>query len=262
MDPRTSSEGQGKQQSEPLVRVEGLSKRFGSVQAVDNVSLEIRRGEILAIVGDNGAGKSTLVKMIAGALQPDSGWIYVNGRRFSHFSDVHVARMHGIEMLYQDLGLVDTLDVAANLFLGRELKFGGAFGFIGLLRQGEMRRRAESGLRRLGVEIPNVTGTSVAELSGGERQAVAVARSIFWASRVLILDEPTAALGVSASQQVLRLIEQARDSGTGVVVISHILPHVIALADRVMVMRHGRKAAEFERDEVSHEKLISSIVGI
>lgn len=240
---------------------EHLSKRFGSVVAVDDVSLQIRSGEILAIVGDNGAGKSTVVKMLAGALEPDGGAIYVDGRRV-HFRDVHDARQCGIETVYQDLALTPNLDVAANFFLGRELVLGGIVGAMGFLNRRKMRQVAQQALDQLQIQIPKVTGTPVARLSGGQRQSVAVARAMFWASRVLMMDEPTAALGVAEAQAVLGLVKRAATQhGMSIVMVSHVLPHVIALADRVLVMRHGRKVAEMERDEVSQERLISLIVG-
>jgi simple sugar transport system ATP-binding protein len=244
-----------------LVVGEHLSKRFGAIHAVDDVTLEIRAGEILAIVGDNGAGKSTLIKMLAGATIPDGGHIRVDGHVVSRFQGVLEARRHGIETVYQDLGLTNNLDVTANLFLGRELKRRGLLGLLGLMNERAMREMAERELGILGIRVPKVSGMPVKRLSGGQRQAVAVARAILWATKVLLFDEPTAALGVTASRAALDLIRRGRDAGMAIVVVSHILPHIVELADRVLVMRHGRNVAVLNRHEVSQEQLVSLIVG-
>jgi simple sugar transport system ATP-binding protein len=244
-----------------VLRAEGLSKSYGAIEAVRDVDLTIGRAEIVAIVGDNGAGKTSLVKILAGALAPDRGRIEVDGVEHT-FDSVLQARRAGIEMVYQDLALVGPLDVTANFLLGREVVRSGPLGRLGFLDRRRMRSIVELELAALNVRIPKVSGQPVAKLSGGQRQAIAVARAIHWASKVLILDEPTAALGVAQAQSVLDLVKKARDAGTSVVIISHILPHVIALADRVIVMRHGRKVAELAAGEVrSQERLIAMIVG-
>jgi simple sugar transport system ATP-binding protein len=246
----------------PVLRAEGITKRYGAIEAVRDVSLEIGRGEIVAIVGDNGAGKTSLVKVLAGALAPDSGRILVDGQEHQ-FGSVLDARRVGVEMVYQDLALVGPLDVTSNFLLGREIVRSGPLGRLGFLDRRRMRAIVSDELRNLNVTIPRVSGVPVSRLSGGQRQAVAVARAIHWASKVLLLDEPTAALGVAQAQSVLDLVKRARDAGTSVVIISHILPHVIALADRVIVMRHGRKVADLPSAQIeSQERLIAMIVGL
>lgn len=248
--------------AKPLLRAEGISKSYGAIEAVRDVSLDIGRGEILAIVGDNGAGKTSLVKILAGALAPDRGRIIVDGVEHS-FGSVLEARRAGVEMVYQDLALVGPLDVTANFLLGREVVRSGPLGRLGFLDRRRMRGIVQEELANLSVRIPKVSGIPVSQLSGGQRQAIAVARAIHWASKVLMLDEPTAALGVAQAQSVLDLVKRARDAGTSVVIISHILPHVIALADRVVVMRHGRKVADLAAAQIgSQQQLIRIIVGL
>lgn len=237
----------------------GLRKAYGAVVALDGVDIEINAGEILAIVGDNGAGKSTLVKILCGAVLPDAGRILVDGAGVE-FDSPGRARRRGVEAVFQDLALAPNRDVVENLYLGRELCYGGALAPLRLLKRAEMRKRAEHQLGELAVRIPRITGLPIGRMSGGQRQAVAVARAAFWASRVMFMDEPTAALGVRESRAVLRLVRRVADAGTGVVIISHVLPHVIELADRVMVMRHGRKVATFS-ERVELDDLISLIVG-
>jgi simple sugar transport system ATP-binding protein len=245
-----------------VLRAEGISKSYGAIEAVRDVDLTIGRSEIVAIVGDNGAGKTSLVKILAGALAADRGRILVEGVEHV-FGSVLDARRAGVEMVYQDLALVGPLDVTANFLLGRELVRSGPLGRLGFLDRRRMRGVVTQELAALSVRIPRVSGVPVSQLSGGQRQAIAVARAIHWASKVLILDEPTAALGVAQAQSVLDLVKKARDAGTSVVIISHILPHVIALADRVIVMRHGRKVADLTAGQVgSQERLIAMIVGL
>jgi ABC-type sugar transport system ATPase subunit len=245
---------------EVALRGVGLRKRYGTVTAVDDVDITIRAGEITAVVGDNGAGKSTLVKMLCGAVRPDAGEIYIGDERVVLRNPL-VARERGVEVVFQDLALAPNRDVVANLFLGREALRGGFWRPFGVLDRAAMRRRAVEQLAALEVNIPRLTGVPIGHLSGGQRQAVAVARAAFWAERAMLMDEPTAALGVRQSTQVLKLARSVADRGLAVVLISHILPHVMELADRVFVMRHGRCVAELTED-ISSERLVGLIVGV
>jgi len=238
----------------------GLSKSYGTITALDNVSVQIRLGEICAIVGDNGAGKSSLIRILSGAIQPDEGEIYSDEKRIT-LKNPAEARALGIETIYQDLALAPNRDVVENLFLGREVCRGGLLGPLRLLDRGSMRRRAAEQLKKLEVDIPRTTGAAIGSMSGGQRQAVAVARAAFWASKVMFMDEPTAALGVREAGAVLRLARRIADNGLAVVMVSHVLPHVMELADRVIVLRHGMKVAEIT-EELSMERLVGLIVGI
>jgi fructose transport system ATP-binding protein len=257
MTTMTSSAGQD---TNVVLRGVNLNKRFGRIVAVDDVDIEIRQGEITAIVGDNGAGKSTVVKMLCGAIRPDSGEIYVGGKQMTLRNPL-VAREAGIEVVFQDLALAPNRDVVSNIFLGREPVRQGLWKPFGVLDRRLMRERAQEQLASLQVNVPRLTGVPIGFLSGGQRQAVAVARAAFWATRVMLMDEPTAALGVRESAQVLKLARSIADRGLAVVLISHILPHVTELADRIIVMRHGRKVAELTED-ISSERLVRLIVGI
>lgn len=250
----------GATEGEVILRGRGLSKSYGPVTALDDVDIDIRAGEIVAIVGDNGAGKSTLVKVLSGAVQPDRGAIEIQGDAVE-LKGPQVARRHGIETVFQELALVPNRDVVANLFLGRELTRKGLLGMVGVLDKREMRRRATEQIGSLDVNIPRATGYPIGDMSGGQRQAVAVARAGFWATTAMLMDEPTAALGVRESQKVLALARRVADRGLAVVVISHILPHVMELADRVVVMRHGKKVAELTED-ISSDRLVAMIVGL
>jgi simple sugar transport system ATP-binding protein len=244
----------------PLIEARGLTKRYGSIVAVDGIDLTVGRAEILAVVGDNGAGKSTLIKMLSGAIQPDAGEITVDGT-VRHFRGPNDSRALGIETLYQDLALLPNLDVATNLYLGREPVVGGVWRPLGLLARRRMRRDAAAHLQELRINIPRLWGTPVESLSGGQRQSVAIARALVWASSMVIMDEPTAALGVAQSQAVLELAKRVRERGTSVVIISHILPHVLDLADRIVVLRHGRKVADLPGPELTQDRLIELIIG-
>jgi ABC-type sugar transport system ATPase subunit len=243
-----------------IIGARGVSKRYGTIQAVDNVDLVIGHAEILAIVGDNGAGKSTLVKMFSGAVVPDRGSIFI-GDRPIHIRDPIESRRLGIETIYQDLALLPNLDVVTNLFLGREEFHRGAGRFLRVLARRKMRENAERQLADLRISIPRISGVPVGLLSGGQRQSVAIARAMAWASKLVIMDEPTAALGVAQSRAVLDLVQRVRERGTSVVIVSHILPHVLELADRIIVMRHGRKVADLEAKEVTQDRLVQLIVG-
>jgi D-xylose transport system ATP-binding protein len=244
----------------PSLAVRNATKRFGAVLALDDVDIEAHPGEVLAILGDNGAGKSTLIKCMSGVHRLDSGSIEIDGRPVSMHSPA-VARAAGIETVYQDLALFDNLDPAANFYAGRELA-GPAWlpRPLRWLRKKEMARAVAERLHRLQVNVPP-DAASVGLMSGGQRQAIAVARSSAFASRVLILDEPTAALGLRESRQVLDLILRLRGDGHAVIVISHAMDHVMEVADRAVVMRRGRKVGEAVPRPENRAYLISLIVG-
>ena len=239
----------------PLLELRGISKRFGAVKALDEVTFEVYAGEVVALVGDNGAGKSTLVKAIAGINIPDSGEILFEGRPVTISGPRDVARL-GIATVYQDLALCDNLDVVSNLFLGREELQQGA----PLLSEETMERRAVDVLKSLSVKLPHVR-TPIASLSGGQRQSVAVSRSVMWDAKVVLLDEPTAALGVAQTKQVLDLIARLRSKGLGVVVISHNLADVFEVCDRIVVLRLGRRIADFRVADATREQVVAAITG-
>jgi fructose transport system ATP-binding protein len=226
----------------PLLEARGLVKRFGHVTALAGADFDLYPGEIAAIIGDNGAGKSTLIKALSGALQPDAGEIRLEGERAS-FRSPRDARRVGIETVYQDLAVAPALDIAQNIFLGREQRRRGPLGgALRLLDKRAMRRDAERHFAELGIRVQSMAAP-VESLSGGQRQGVAVARAAAWARRLVIMDEPTAALGVKETGQVLDLIRRVRDHGLPVILISHDMPHVFELADRIHIMRLGRRAA-------------------
>lgn len=237
----------------PLLRAEGISKAFGAVDALRDVSLSVAAGEVVALVGDNGAGKSTLVKILAGVIQPDRGVIALDGKPVT-FDGPGTARDQGIATIFQDLALCDNLSVFANLFLGREIRRGGFLDHV------EMERRAWELLGQLSAKIPSVQ-TTIAGLSGGQRQTVAIARSLLGNPRVILLDEPTAALGVAQTAEVLALIRRLRDRGHGVILISHNMADVMSVSDRIVVLRLGRNAAEFDAAATSHQALVAAITG-
>ena len=240
---------------QPLLELRGISKHFGAVQALSQVDFEVYPAEVVGLVGDNGAGKSTLIKTIAGINIPDTGEYRFDGRQVSVKGPNDVTRL-GIATVYQDLALCDNLDVVDNLFLGREM----GMPSLGPLDEVGMEKRALDVLRRLSVKIPNVR-TPIAALSGGQRQSVAVARSVMWNARVVLLDEPTAALGVAQTRQVLDLIKTLRSQGLGVVVISHNLADVFEVCDRIIVLRLGRRVASFDVHDVDRERVVSAITG-
>lgn len=244
----------------PIFEGRGLSKHYGPVIALDNVDFAIHPGEVIALVGDNGAGKSTLVKILAGAVQPDEGTILYRGEKVT-IHNPHDARMRGIETVYQDLALVPARDTTANMFLGRELMYGGVLRPLAILKRRAMAKFTEQRLAELGIRLPAATGIPVERLSGGQRQAVAVARASAWASNVLFMDEPTAALGVQQTTAVLELVRRVAKQGIGVVLITHIMPHVMDVADRLVVLRHGKKVADIPSEGVTTEQLVRLIVG-
>ena len=227
----------------PLVlETRNVIKRYGHVTALDGVDFELRDGEVLAVIGDNGAGKSTLVKVLSGAITPDEGEVLLDGKPI-HFSSPLDARMRGIETVYQELAVAPALDIASNLYLGRELRRPGLAGsLLRMLDQPRMRREAQRHMDELKFRLPGITH-AVEDLSGGQRQGVAVARAAVFARKLVIMDEPTAALGVRETGQVLDLIRAIRDRGLPVILISHNMPNVFDVADRIHVMRLGRRVA-------------------
>ena len=243
----------------PLLELRGVAKRFGAVEALTDVSLEVRAGEILALVGDNGAGKSTLAKVIAGAYQPDAGTIWFEGREVRISSPSHATEL-GIETVYQDLALADNLDVVGNMFLGRETVRVRLPPFR-QLAENEMEVRTLEALKRLNVTTINSVRTRVEALSGGQRQAIAIARASMWDSKLVLLDEPTSALGVSQTQQVLRVIKTLRTQGMSAVLISHNLDEILQISDRIIVLRLGRRVATFLRNQATPEAIVAAITG-
>jgi D-xylose transport system ATP-binding protein len=244
----------------PALAIRNATKRFGAVLALDEASIEVSAGEVLALLGDNGAGKSTLIKCVSGVHRLDSGTIEVDGAPI-HMTNPAVARAAGIETVYQDLALFDNLDTTANFFAGRE-EAGPAWLPRGLrwMRSNAMAAHSAEVVGRLKINLPS-RGSSVGMMSGGQRQAIAVARSAAFASRVVILDEPTAALGLRESRQVLDLILRLRDEGCAVIVISHAMDHVMEIADRAVVMRRGRVVGEEVPTPANRARLVSLIVG-
>jgi len=244
----------------PTLAVRGATKRFGAVLALDHVDLEVRSGEVVALLGDNGAGKSTLIKSLSGVHRLDEGVVEIDGRVVELRSPAD-ARGHGIETVYQDLALFDNLGPAANFYAGRELA-GPRWLPRGLrfLRTGQMDDAAREVLARLQVQLPDEKAT-VGLMSGGQRQAVAVARAAAFSSRVVILDEPTAALGMRESRRVLDLVVRLRDGGHGVIVISHAMDHVSEVADRAVVMRRGRVVGEVDSVRDGQSRILALIMG-
>ncbi|NJO37453.1 MAG: sugar ABC transporter ATP-binding protein [Rhizobiales bacterium] len=244
----------------PVLSVRGISKRFGGVQALQDVSFDLHAGEVLALAGDNGAGKSTLIKCISGVHQPDEGEIRYKGDAVL-MANPRAARRLGIETIYQDLALADNLDVGANVFLGREP----AKRFLGLLPAIDRRRMravAQEVLHTLEIDIPKgKLNRPVRTLSGGQRQAVAIGRAIYWQAEVLIMDEPTAALGVPEQRKVRELIERLKTQNVGVIFISHNLQDIFAVSDRVLVLRRGRAAGERRINATDHDEVVKLMVG-
>jgi simple sugar transport system ATP-binding protein len=245
--------------AEPLMQARGIVKHYGHVEALRGADLDVYPGEIVALIGDNGAGKSTLVKVLSGTEQPDSGELLLEGRPITIGSPFDAQRL-GIETVYQDLALAPDLDGAANLYLGREIMRGGVLGRLGFLDDRTMRAGARAAFSELGVDLRNASNP-VAVLSGGQRQSVAVARSVAWASRVIFLDEPTAALGVVQTRRVLDVILRIRDRGIAAVLISHNMPQVLEVADRIEVLRLGRRVATFSAAGTSIDQLVAAMTG-
>jgi D-xylose transport system ATP-binding protein len=243
----------------PLLQLKGVSKKFGPVQALKDIDFEVRPGEVVGLVGDNGAGKSTLVKTIAGIYSPDEGEFYFDGQPVS-ITGPKAAVALGIATVYQDLALCDNLDTVANLFLGQEEIAGGVGEVTRQLDEVDMEHRSHELLDQLSVTIPSVR-SEVGTLSGGQRQQVAVARSLLGEPKLVLLDEPTAALGVSQTAQVLALVTRLKERGLGVVVISHNLADVFQVVDRIFVLRLGTRAGDFDADQTTQEHVVGAITG-
>jgi D-xylose transport system ATP-binding protein len=236
----------------PLLQLRNITKAFGSVQALSDVDFEVNQGEVMALVGDNGAGKSTLIKCIAGTHSPDSGEILFEGQEVHIHGPKDSARL-GIEVVYQDLALCDNLDVVQNMFLGREIQR------FQILNEAAMEQRTAETLKSLAVTTIRSVRQPVATLSGGQRQSVAVAKAVQWNSKLVILDEPTAALGVAQTEQVLALVRRLGEQGLGVVLISHNLHDVFETADRITVLRLGRDVGVFDRRQTTQQEVVSAI---
>jgi D-xylose transport system ATP-binding protein len=237
----------------PTLELRGISKSFGSVQALADVDFEVRAGEVMALVGDNGAGKSTLVKTVAGIHAPDSGEILFDGKPVHIHSPKEASRL-GIEVVYQDLALCDNLDVVQNMFLGREER-----DLLWRLKEPAMEQRTAETLRGLSVTTIRSIRQPVASLSGGQRQSVAVAKAVLWNSKLVILDEPTAALGVAQTRQVLELVKRLGEQGLAVVLISHNLHDVFEVATRITVLRLGRDVGVYEREKTNQQEIVQAI---
>lgn len=245
---------------EPVLRVEGLSKSYGSVVALEEVDFSVASGEVLGLVGDNGAGKTTLVKCVAGSLRPSSGRIYLDGVE-RQFNTPREAREAGIETVYQQLALVDIFDITENLFLGRELVYDDWRGALGFLDRKRMRSRAHEAVSRLAARFPDMDA-KIRTMSGGQRQVVAMTRGAFWGGRLLLLDEPTAALGVKESESVLGMIGSlVGEHSMGMIVISHNMEHVWSVCDRILVLRRGRLVANLLKEATDKSEVVGHIVG-
>ena len=242
-----------------ILELKGINKSFGGVKALQDVNFNLHKNEILALVGDNGAGKSTLIKIITGVLQPDSGEIFFEGRRV-YIDDVHDARKLGIETVFQDLVLAENVDIAGNIFLSRELMKKRLGNLIKTLNNKLMWSEAERILRRLKIRFSSPK-TMVSDLSGGQRQAVAIGRAVYWNAKVILMDEPTAALGVKESTKVLELVMKLKSEGHSIVIISHNLQQVFAVSDRITVLRGGKKVGSKITKNTSGDEIVKMIVG-
>ena len=247
--------------AQPILSAKGLTKRFGRVTALNGSDLELFPGEILAVIGDNGAGKSSLIKCLSGAMVPDEGEIFLDGNR-ANFKRPQEARTAGIETVYQTLAVAPALDIASNVFLGRERRRPGPLGsLLRMLDKPGMRRDAKKALDDLGIGTLQDITQAVETLSGGQRQAVAVARAAAFGSKVVILDEPTAALGVKESGQVLQMIRDLRDKGLPIILISHNMPHVFEVADRIHIQRLGQRVAVVDPKTISMSDAVAIMTG-
>ncbi|MDX2140019.1 MAG: ATP-binding cassette domain-containing protein [Chloroflexota bacterium] len=249
---------QWKKTENPILEARGVSKFFGGLTALDAVDFQIWRGEVVALLGDNGAGKSTLIKCISGVYKPEQGEVIFSGRTITHQPPAAI-RDQGIETIYQDLALAENLDVGANVFLGKEKK-SRILGFIEVTDDDYMRKEAAKVLERLDIHIPSLKQKLV-NLSGGQRQAVAIARAMYWNAQLVIMDEPTAALGVPEQRKVLSLIRSLKEQGIPVILISHTMQDVMAVADRMVIMRRGKVAANLMRAEANEELIVKHMVG-
>ncbi len=244
--------------SEPILDIRSVSKRFGGVEALKNVSLSLRPGEVVALAGDNGAGKSTLTKMISGVYQADSGEIRLDGKPV-RFATPEAARGEGIETIYQDLALADNLSIGANIFLGRE-PMRRAFGFLPMIDRRQMAEAAKATMAQLDFHVDRLEAP-VGRFSGGQRQAVAIGRAIYWNARVILMDEPTAALGVPEQRKVISLVKLLKQQGRGVIFISHNLQDIFAVSDRIVVLLRGTVAGERRIEETTHDEVVKLMIG-
>lgn len=243
----------------PVLEARGLSRAFGHVRALDEADFEVYPGEVTALIGDNGAGKSTLVKALSGNLAVDTGTIKFEGKEIVMSSPTQVSAL-GIETVYQDLALAPHLDPVQNMYLGREVMRTGLAGLFGVMNVNEMRGASRQAFEELGATVRSLT-LPVGSMSGGQRQAVAIARAVHWANKVVFLDEPTAALGVRQTKNVLETIRRVSDKGIAVVFISHSMPHVMEVSDRVQVLRLGHRAATVNAKDTSMEELVGLMTG-
>lgn len=237
----------------PMLELEGVHKWFGGLHALDNISLTVRKGESVGLVGDNGAGKSTLLKTISGVHEPSEGTLALDGKQVSLDSPA-AARRYGVETVYQDLALIGRFNIWENFFLGRELRR------FGLLRKREMQRETDEALARLDVRVP-FRNRKVSKMSGGQRQAVAIARGAYWGKSMLLLDEPTAALGVRESAEVLRLLDGLKEQGLTMVLVTHNIDHLWHVCDRILVLRRGRLVADLAKADVTPAEVVAHITG-
>ena len=244
---------------EPMLRIHQLVKRFGGLTAVNKVDMEVYPGEVVGLVGDNAAGKSTLIKCISGVYQPDEGEIYFQGQRV-RFSRPIEARNAHIETIYQDLALAGNLNVGANIFMGREPKTHYLGGLIHVLDERLMLAESQKVMDRLGIHIPDFA-QQIETLSGGQRQAVAIARAVYWKAQLMIMDEPTNNLGVVEQRQVLALVRELREQGVPVILISHTLPDIFAVTDRIVVLHRGYKVTEKKTSETDSQEIVQYMVG-
>lgn len=244
--------------SDALLEVRGLSKHFGAIRALNDFDMTINRGEVVALAGDNGAGKTTMIKTISGVFQPTAGEIRLKGAPV-HFATPQEARDRGIETIYQDLALADNLSIGANIFLGRE-PMTRMFGFLPVLDRKAMRKAARETMALLDFHVSRLDAP-VSNFSGGQRQAVAIGRAVHWDAQILIMDEPTAALGVPEQRKVIALIHQLKAQGRGIIFISHNLQDIFAVSDRIIVMRRGIKAGERRISETSHDEVVKLMIG-
>jgi simple sugar transport system ATP-binding protein len=243
-----------------VLEARGIEKRYGHVEALAGANFDISSGEVVSLIGDNGAGKSTLVRILSGSESPDAGSVHFDGRRVT-LTSPSVARNLGMETVFQDLALAPHLDPVRNLFLGREIMKAGVRGRLGFMDNAAMREQGSAGLKKLGATVRNFAGP-VGAMSGGQKQSIAVARAALWAKKVIFLDEPTAALGVVQTKNVLDLIKRVRDTGIAVVFISHSMPHVMDVSDRITVMRRGRTVVTYKPAETDMEQLVGAMTGV
>lgn len=245
--------------AEAILSLRNIVKRFGGLTAVRSVSLDIHAGEVVGLVGDNGAGKSTLVKCVSGVHQPDEGEVYFQGQRV-HFSRPIDARDVGIETIYQDLALAGNLHVSANIFLGREVKRRFLGGVVRTLDEAYMMTESQRVLKSLDIRLPNFEA-EINTLSGGQRQAVAIARAVYWKAKLMIMDEPTNNLGVPEQRKVLDLVRKLKEQGVPVILISHTMPDVFAVTDRIVVMHRGQKVADKKTADTDSQQVVEYMVG-